>query len=94
MQHLEFIRFGGVVTASALPVVRYTTAQRLDKLIRDHEAAGIMVANPHVYTLEDGSRHKRVDADQLGFKHEVDPLGLLNPGKMRSFIPRLPGALH
>jgi FAD/FMN-containing dehydrogenase len=94
MQHLEFIRFGGAVTASALPVVRYTTAHRLNQIIREHEAAGVMVANPHVYTLEDGSRHKRVDADQLGFKHEVDPLGLLNPGKMRSFIPRLPGALH
>jgi FAD/FMN-containing dehydrogenase len=37
-------------------------------------------------TLEDGSRYKRVDADQLGFKHEVDPMGLLNPGKMRSFV--------
>ncbi|MBO0754312.1 MAG: FAD-binding oxidoreductase [Bradyrhizobiaceae bacterium] len=92
MQHLEFIRFGGAVTASALPVVRYTTPQRLNQIIAEHEAAGIMVANPHVYTLEDGSRHKRVDADQLGFKHEIDPLGLLNPGKMRSFVPRLPGA--
>ena len=47
-----------------------------------------MIANPHVYTLEDGSRHKRADADQLGFKHEVDPRGLLNPGKMRSFVPK------
>ena len=46
-----------------------------------------MIANPHVVTLEDGSRHKRADADQLGFKREVDPLGLLNPGKMRSFTP-------
>jgi FAD/FMN-containing dehydrogenase len=92
MQHLEFIRFGGAVTASALPIVRYTTLQRLDQIIADHEMAGIMVANPHVYTLEDGSRHKRADADQLGYKHEVDPLGLLNPGKMRSFIPRGPGA--
>ncbi len=27
-----------------------------------------MIANPHVVTLEDGSRYKRVDADQLGFK--------------------------
>jgi hypothetical protein len=90
-QHLEFIRFGGAVTASALPIVRYTTPQRLDQIIGDHEAAGIMVANPHVYTLEDGSRHKRADADQLGFKHEVDPLGLLNPGKMRSFVPGGPG---
>lgn len=92
MQHLEFIRFGGKVTVSALPVVRYTTPERLEAMIADHEAAGIMIANPHVYTLEDGSRHKRADADQLGFKHEVDPLGLLNPGKMRSFVPRLPGA--
>jgi hypothetical protein len=24
----------------------------------------------------------------LGFKHEVDPMGLLNPGKMRSFVPQ------
>jgi FAD/FMN-containing dehydrogenase len=52
-----------------------------------HEANGIFVANPHVYTLEDGSRHKRANADQLGFKREVDPQGLLNPGKMRSFVP-------
>jgi FAD/FMN-containing dehydrogenase len=41
-----------------------------------------------VVTLEDGSRHKRANADQFGFKREVDPHGLLNPGKMRSFSPR------
>jgi len=87
MQHLEFIRFGGRVTASALPVVRYTTRERLDAIIAACEARGVMVANPHVVTLEDGSRHKRADADQLGFKREVDPYGLLNPGKMRSFEP-------
>jgi len=88
MQHLEFVRFGGRVTASALPVVRYTSPARLDEIISLHEAAGVGIANPHVYTLEDGSRHKQPDADQLGFKHEVDPMGLLNPGKMRSFVPR------
>jgi FAD/FMN-containing dehydrogenase len=91
MQHLEFIRFGGHLTASALPVVRYSSEARINEIIAEHEAAGVMVANPHVYTLEDGSRHKRVDADQLGFKHEVDPMGLLNPGKMRSFVARAPG---
>ena len=55
---------------------------------RLHEAHGVFIANPHVVTLEDGSRHKRADADQLGFKHEVDPHGLLNPGKMRTFVAR------
>ena len=38
-------------------------------------------------TVEDGSRHKRVPGDQVSFKGEVDPMGLLNPGKMRSYTP-------
>ena len=86
LQHLEFIRFNGQLTCSGLPVVRYTDAERLNEIIRLHEAHEVYIANPHVYTVEDGSRYKRVDVDQLGFKHEVDPYGLLNPGKMRSFV--------
>jgi FAD/FMN-containing dehydrogenase len=85
--HLEFIRFGGRVTASALPVVRFTTRERLFEIVDIYEKHGVFVANPHVFTLEDGSRHKRADADQLGFKAEVDPHGLLNPGKMRTYTP-------
>jgi FAD/FMN-containing dehydrogenase len=90
LQHLEFIRFGGRVTCSALPVVRYTNADRLNEIMRLHEERGVYIANPHVFTVEDGSRYKRADADQLGFKHEVDPHGLLNPGKMRSFVATRP----
>ena len=86
LQHLEFIRFGGRVTCSALPVVRYRNADRLNDIMQLHEQRGVYVANPHVFTVEDGSRYKRADADQLGFKHEVDPHGLLNPGKMRCFV--------
>ena len=86
LPHAEFIRFGGRVTCSALPIVRFTTPARLDEIIALHEKHGVMIANPHVFTLEDGSRHKRAEADQLGFKAEVDPFGLLNPGKMRSFV--------
>jgi FAD/FMN-containing dehydrogenase len=86
LQHLEFIRFNGKATCSGLPVVRYRSPDRLNEIIRLHEEHGVYIANPHVFTVEDGSRYKRVDADQLGFKHEVDPYGLLNPGKMRSFV--------
>jgi FAD/FMN-containing dehydrogenase len=89
LQHLEFIRFAGRVSCSALPIVRYTTEERLNAIIALHEKHGVMIANPHVYTVEDGSRHKKVDVDQLGFKHESDPYGLLNPGKMREFVPRV-----
>ena len=87
-QHLQFIRINGLMTASGIPVIRYSTPERLYEIMAAYEACGILIANPHVLTLEDGSRYKRVDADQFTFKHEVDPLGLLNPGKMRSFVPR------
>lgn len=87
LPHLEMIRFGGRVTCSSLPIVRYRDEARLNHIIAEFERNGVMIANPHVYTLEDGSRHKRADADQIGFKGEVDPMGLLNPGKMRTFQP-------
>jgi FAD/FMN-containing dehydrogenase len=90
LQHLEFIRFGGRVTCSGLPVVRFRSADRLNEIMSLHEQRGVYIANPHVFTVEDGSRYKRADADQLGFKHEVDPHGLLNPGKMRSFVSEKP----
>ena len=87
LPHTEFIRFAGRITCSALPIVRYTTEERLNEIIALHEKNGVFIANPHVYTLEDGSRHKSTGADQLGMKAEADPYGLLNPGKMRTYVP-------
>ncbi len=83
--HLEFLRVGGQVTASGLPILRYTTGERLYEIIAEHRARGVSIADPHVFTLEDGVGHKQIDADQLTFKRHADPHGLLNPGKMRSF---------
>ena len=87
LPHTEFIRFAGKITCSALPIVRYTTEERLNEIIALHESNGVFIANPHVYTLEDGTRHKSTGADQLGMKADVDPYGLLNPGKMRTYKP-------
>lgn len=83
--HTECVRFGGRVTMSALPVVRWTSAERIYEIIAAFEAEGIGIANPHVLTIEEGSGYRRVPGDQLGFKRMADPLGLLNPGKMRDF---------
>ncbi len=81
MAHLEYTRFNGKVTCFGLPLVRFTTAARLDEIIRIHEDMGAPVFNPHRYTLEEGGM-KQTDAAQLAFKREADPQGLLNPGKM------------
>ena len=79
--HLEFQRFDGNICASGLPIVRFTSEARLDEIIRLHEDNGCPIFNPHRYTLEEGGM-KKTDAIQLAFKHEADPKGLLNPGKM------------
>jgi FAD/FMN-containing dehydrogenase len=81
LDHLEFVRFDGHVVCSGLPLIRFTTEKRLDEIVQLFEANGCLVFNPHRYTLEEGGM-KRSDPGQLAFKHEVDPKGLLNPGKM------------
>jgi len=85
-QHLEFVRAGGEVVIRALQIVWFTTADRLNEIIAIHEARGCPVFNPHTYILEDGGM-KVTDAAQLAFKRVADPLGLLNPGKMRGWTP-------
>jgi FAD/FMN-containing dehydrogenase len=79
--HIEMARFDGRVVFSGLPIVRYTTEERLEEIIRLHEENGCLVFNPHRYTLEEGGM-KRTDRAQLQFKKEADPKGILNPGKM------------
>ncbi|MEL6502341.1 MAG: FAD-binding protein, partial [Cyanobacteria bacterium J06623_1] len=69
---------------AGLQLIRYTTEARLNEIISNHESQGAFVANPHVYTIEDGG-NKQIDSQKVAFKKQVDPYGLLNPGKMRGF---------
>jgi FAD/FMN-containing dehydrogenase len=83
--HIEFMKNGdGVVIPGAIPVVRFTTEERLNDMIAYCRSIGVFVANPHVNYLEDGGRF-RADNIQLLAKQRYDPRGLLNPGKMISF---------
>ncbi|PSJ63817.1 FAD-binding oxidoreductase [Pseudaminobacter soli (ex Li et al. 2025)] len=79
--HLEFVRFDGNITCFGLPLVKFTTEERLEEIIRLFQDNGCPIFNPHRYTLEEGGM-KQTDQVQLAFKREADPHGLLNPGKM------------
>ncbi len=79
--HVEVTRQQGKVGFGSLSLVKFTTEERLDEIIRIHEEMGAPNFNPHRYTLEEGGR-QIVDQRQLDFKREADPKGLLNPGKM------------
>lgn len=81
LQHLEVLKGDGKIMFAGLSLVKFTTEERLDEIVKMHEDAGALIFNPHRYTLEEGGRQS-VDDRQLTFKKEADPKGLLNPGKM------------
>lgn len=87
MMHLEFLRVGGSARPVGLQIVRFTTPERLHDIMAYHESKHALIFNPHTYILEEGGR-KTVDIQHLQFKEEVDPHGLLNPGKMRAWLER------
>ena len=61
--------------------MRFTTEERLQEIMAYHESIGVRQFNPHAHTIEEGGM-KQVDEVQLQYKKQVDPRGLLNPGKM------------
>ena len=79
--HIEFVRFDGHIGCMGIPLVVFATEERMQELIKIYEDNDCIVFNPHRYTLEEGGM-KRSDPEQLAFKRENDPKGLLNPGKM------------
>jgi FAD/FMN-containing dehydrogenase len=84
--HLEWMKNGaGVVVPGAIPVVRFSTVERLNEMIEYCHEIGVGVANPHVNHVEGGGRYRQ-DHVQLKAKRRYDPKGLLNPGKMASYL--------
>ena len=88
--HLEAVRQMGSARLAALPLVDLQTAVELDELMAFCRERGASIFDPHVLTVEDGGLGV-VDGDQVAAKRAHDPLGLLNPGKLRGWISRTPG---
>jgi len=85
--HIEFMKNGqGMVIPGSIPIVRFTTEARLNEMIDACRELGVTVANPHVNNVEGGGRD-REDNAQLLAKQQLDSKGLLNPGKMATFVP-------
>ena len=83
--HLEAVKQQGAARLAALPLVRWRGEEALQRLMADCREAGAVLFNPHVLTVEDGGLGV-IDADQVAAKAAYDPLGLLNPGKLRGWL--------
>lgn len=95
LMHAEFIRnIDGVVTCTALQLVRFTTEERLQEIMQIYRDNGVRINNPHVNVVEDGRTGGELSQAIIDIKHRFDPHGLLNPGKVRAWMkaPELPAA--
>jgi FAD/FMN-containing dehydrogenase len=66
-----------------IPLIRYTTRERFDEIIAAARALGVQIGNTHTYHLT--ATTPEGTAARHALKHDVDPRGLLNPGKMHTF---------
>jgi len=83
LMHHEYTREKGRCRIGGLPLIRYTTERRLNEVMRSFEDDGCVLNNPHIFKLEDGGRFDP-EGRKMAFRAQVDPYGLMNPGKLRS----------
>ncbi len=87
LMHVEFIRnIEGLMTCSALQMVRFTTEERLQQIMQIYRDNGVRINDPHVFIVEDGKAGGALAPAILQAKQRFDPQGLLNPGKVRAWM--------
>lgn len=79
--HLEYIKTQGEIRASSLPIIQYTTKERLYDIIDFCEGIGVTINNPHTYLLGPGGRDVSMKSI-IKKKKANDPYQLLNVGKI------------
>ena len=84
MMHHEFVKLEGKLVAFDLPVLRFSSEERLYEIIGIYEEYGLPVSDPHSCIIEDGGM-KRADYRHLATKKRFDPAGLLNSSKSREW---------
>jgi FAD/FMN-containing dehydrogenase len=78
--HHEFARNGGEIVTFDLPIIWYSTPERLAEINATYEANGFPVYDAHTWRVEGGGM-KNADYRHLAWKKRMDPKGLLNSAK-------------
>lgn len=77
----DILKENGNLILSAIPLIQYTTKERLDEIIAFCKSIGVNVLDPHTVLLEEGGWDKHIHG-VVKAKAANDPYGLLNPGKI------------
>ncbi len=78
--HHEFARVGGQIVTFDLPIIWFSTPERLAEINATYEANGFPVYDAHTWRVEGGGL-KNADYRHLAWKKRMDPKGLLNAAK-------------
>ncbi len=78
--HHEFARVGGQMVTFDLPIIWYSTPERLAEINATYESNGFPVYDAHTWRVEGGGL-KNADYSHLAMKKRLDPKGLLNSAK-------------
>jgi FAD/FMN-containing dehydrogenase len=78
--HHEFSRLNGEIAVIDLPIVWYSTPERLEELNEIYRRHGFDVYDAHSSKVERGGLHN-ADYRHLAWKKRLDPKGLLNSAK-------------
>lgn len=78
--HHEFARVGGEIVTFDLPIIWFSTPERLAEINATYEADGFPVYDAHTWRVEGGGL-KDADYSHLAWKKRMDPKGLLNAAK-------------
>lgn len=79
--HHEFARVGGQIVTFDLPIIWFSTPERLADINATYEADGFPVYDAHTWNVEGGGL--KPDYTHLAWKKRMDPKGLLNAAKSR-----------
>lgn len=83
-QHHEFALLDGEIVTFDLPIIWYSTEERLHEIEATYEANGFPVYDAHICMVEGGGL-KSADYRHLAWKKRMDPKGLLNAAKSREW---------
>ncbi|MFC6582344.1 hypothetical protein [Sulfitobacter aestuariivivens] len=78
--HHEFAKVGGEIVTFDLPIIWFTSEDRLAEINATYAANGFPVYDAHTWQVEGGGL-KNADYRHLAWKKRMDPKGLLNSAK-------------
>jgi FAD/FMN-containing dehydrogenase len=80
---LEIRLWAGDLVGSGSPFIRYRDGEQVAEIVRVLQEEGLKVANPHASSVR-GVGKKEIGLRDIAFKRDIDPHGLLNPGRFEA----------